>query len=101
MKNQLIKFYGLLGLSEPVLEDKVTGKVVSFKLNPSEKEAIFYKMDDNEMKDTIVEALLYFREDEKVFYKDSRWTNSAILRDLNSHKILSQCQSEYTNEIAA
>ena len=101
LNNEIIKFYGLLGLSQPVLEDDITGRLVSFKLNQSERKAIFHNIEESELSNLIDSAEHFFREDNEVFYKGSRWTNSAILKHLNVEKLLTGCRSRLSMEFAA
>ena len=101
LNNEIIKFYGLLGLSQPVLEDDITGRLVSFKLNQSERKAIFHNVEESELSNLIDSAEHFFREDNEVFYKGSRWTNSAILKHLNVDKLLTGCRSRLSMEFAA
>ena len=93
MENEITKMFGLLNLSKPILEDNVTGKLVSFKLNTSERNAILDGFNDKQMNDLIESANDYFRENEVVFYKNSRWTNSAVLHQLNVKEELARCQN--------
>ena len=74
MENEITKMFGLLNLSKPILEDNVTGKLVSFKLNTSERNAILNGFNDKQINDLIESANDYFRENEVVFYKNSRWS---------------------------
>jgi hypothetical protein len=99
LNNEIIKFYGLLGLSEPILEDEVTGRLVSFKLNQSELKAIFHNVEEAELTKLIDSAEHFFREDEEAFYKDSRWSNSAILKHVNVERLLTGCRTKTDKEI--
>ena len=101
LNDEIIKFYGLLGLSQPVLEDDVTGRLVSFKLNLSERKAIFHNVNKSELSNLIDSADHFFREDNEVFYKGSRWTDSAILKHVNVEKLLTGCRIKLSMEFAA
>ena len=92
MKNNTKKFYALLGLSEPIITDYVTGQNVSFKLNQSEEDLILKDVDGETMEFLIEEAKYFFKKNDFVFYKNSRWTNSDILHSLNPDKVLSRWQ---------
>ena len=98
MENKTIEMYCLLGLSEPVLRDDTTGKTVSFKLNESERKAILHDFNETSLTELIDDAEDYFREDDNVFYKNSRWTRSAILHHLNVSKTLTHCRNRYDVE---
>ena len=98
MKNKTIELYALFGLSEPVLKDDVTGKTVSFKLNESERKAILDGISKSSFAELINDAEDYFREEDNVFYKNSRWTSSAILHHVNVQKMLTQCRNRYSVE---
>ena len=93
MKNNTKQFYALLGLSEPIITDYVTRQNVSFKLNQSEEDLILIDFEDESMESLIEEAKYFFKENDFVFYKNSRWTSSAILHSLNPDKVLTGWQN--------
>ena len=100
IKNKEEIFYGFLGLSIPCLTDYVTKKKVSFALKTNEEKALLNELSVEDKVNLIEEAKFHFADVDFVFYKNSRWTNSAILRSLNPNKVLTDCLNDIEAKFA-
>jgi len=85
-------FYGLLGLSEPILPDEVVGSSVPFKLSAAEYQ---YMMEETDIAldiDSAVDAAQhYFKEhypNGNVYYKNSRFYKAGVLHSLRYETVL-------------
>ena len=80
-------YYGLIGLSTPCVFDEVVGAHVPHKLSEAEWEYMLEETEiSDDLKGAIAESEQFFERahpNNKVYYKNSRWSTTAPLQVLS------------------
>ena len=85
-------YFALIGLSEPILPDDVTGDKVPFKLSTAEYQYMMEETDITLDQDTAVDAAQAFFKKNfphgNIYYKNSRFYRSGKLQSLKHQEVL-------------
>jgi hypothetical protein len=85
-------YFALIGLSEPILPDEVTGDKVPFKLSQAERQYMFEETDIALDQDTAVDAAQAFFKKNfphgNIYYKNSRFYRAGVLHSLKYQEAL-------------
>ena len=84
--------YALLGVSEEDRFDEMLGHNIAIKLDETEKEAILSNaLKSSSLEQLYEEAKFYFADQDKVYYRNSRWTQASTLNKVDIKDTLTQC----------
>jgi hypothetical protein len=85
-------YFALIGLSEPILPDEVTGDKVPFKLSKAERQYMYEETDIALDQDSAVDAAqVYFKKNYphgNIYYKNSRFYKAGVLHSLKYQETL-------------
>ena len=85
-------YFALIGLSEPILPDEVTGDKVPFKLSTAEYQYMMEETDITLDQDTAVDsAQAFFKKNfphGNIYYKNSRFYRAGVLHSLKYQEAL-------------
>ena len=85
-------YFALIGLSEPILPDEVTGDKVPFKLSTAEYQYMMEETDITLDQDTAVDAAqAFFKKNYphgNIYYKNSRFYRAGVLHSLKYQETL-------------
>jgi hypothetical protein len=85
-------YFALIGLSEPILPDDVTGDKVPFKLSTAERQYMYEETDIALDQDSAVDAAQSFFKKNypygNIYYKNSRFYRAGVLHSLKYQEAL-------------
>ncbi|MFL2920821.1 MAG: hypothetical protein ACJ0BN_00210 [Limisphaerales bacterium] len=85
-------YFALIGLSEPILPDDVTGDKVPFKLSKAERQYMFEETDIALDQDSAIDgAQTFFKKNYphgNIYYKNSRFYRAGVLHSLKYQEAL-------------